>query len=216
MVRSSRNPKARITSEPLLLATLEDRTSRIYQTYADRAYEAQKRRYEGTGILTAYGEGPYPNPPYYAYEWVVTAEGEQWVIQAGGKVMEPEILYAKIAFAMEAVYSDDYTSKLIEKVSSLRSESGFYEGIASDGTVLRVLSDKTNSMILEAATYACQRLEGRRLSLGQGLLEGITGSPLRSEAIHCHMSAAPARSRFDEVPMFYVSSNSFLRGGSYW
>jgi len=166
-------PKARITSDPLLLAILEDRTSQIYKTYADRMYEAQKRRYEQTGTLTAYGEGSYPNPPYYAYEWITTADGQQWVIQ-GPK--GPEMLYTKIAFAMHAIYSDDYTTRLIQKVSSELSENGFYEGVASDGTVLRVLTDKSNSMILQAAAYARQRVEGSFLDVRDGLFQGITGT----------------------------------------
>lgn len=54
---------------------------------------------------------------------------------------------------MHAIYSDDHTERLVEKVAELASDKGFYEGSASDGSVLRVLSDKTNSMILEAAAY---------------------------------------------------------------
>jgi hypothetical protein len=166
-------PKARITSDPLLLAILEERTGQTYRTYADRMYEAQKRRYEQTGTLTAYGEGAYPISPYYAYEWITTADGQQWVIQAP---KGPEMLYTKIAFAMHAIYSDDYTAKLIEKASSTVSEKGFYEGAASDGSTLQVLTDKTNSMILQAAAYARQRVEGSSLDVRDGLLQEITGT----------------------------------------
>ena len=148
-------PKAWITSDPVLLAILENRTSGIYRSYADRIYEVQRRRYQETGVLTAFGEGPYPNPPYYVYEWITTARGEKWVIQAGRERMgELEILYTKNAFAMHAIYPDDYTAELVEKVSSLSSQGGFYEGIGSDGAALKVLSDKANSMILQAAAYA--------------------------------------------------------------
>jgi len=84
----------------------------------------------------------------------VTAEGTQWVIRTDKEVEGPEILYTKIAFAMHVIYSDEYTSRLVEKVAELGSENGFYEGIVSDGTVLQILSDKTNSMILQAAAYA--------------------------------------------------------------
>jgi len=166
-------PKARITSDPLLLAILEDRSSQIYRTYADRAYEAQKRRHGQTGTLTAYGEGAYPNPPYYAYEWVVTATGEQWTIQAGGMVKSPEVVYTKIAFAFHAVYSDDYTRKLVEETSRVASDKGFEEGISSDGTVLHVLSDKTNSMILEAAAYVRQRFEANLPKPGETPLKAM-------------------------------------------
>jgi len=156
-------PRARITSDPLVLATLEDRTNQIYRICTNRIYEAQKRRSDQTGILTAYGEGVYPNPPYYAYEWVITADGEQWIVQVGEEVKNLEMLYTKIAFAFHAIYSDDYTKKLLEKVADLASNRGFYEGITSHGSRIRVLSDKTNSMILEAAAYVLLKTWGNSL-----------------------------------------------------
>jgi hypothetical protein len=180
-------PKARITSDPLLLAILEDRTNQIYRTYAERVYEAQKRRYEQSGILTAYGEGSYPNPPYYAYEWIVTAEGEQWIIQAGRKMKGPEILYTKIAFAMHAIFSDEYAKKLLEKVVGLGSDKGFYEGITADGLPLSVLSDKTNSMILEAAAYALLK------TLGHSLYENTLANGFPRYAIRSFIVSTYAR-----------------------
>jgi len=43
------------------------------------------------------------------------------------------------------------------RVASLASESGFYEATASDGLILRVMLDKTNSAILEAV-YVMRKL----------------------------------------------------------
>jgi len=79
---------------------------------------------------------------------------------------------------MHVIYSDDYSAKLIAKASTLASERGFYEGITPDGTVLEVLSDKTNSMILQAAAYS-------RAKALQTHIEGAGESPLGLEKPIC-------------------------------
>jgi hypothetical protein len=150
-------PKARITSEPLMLALLENRSGGLYRTYVDRVFSAQQKRYEATGKLTAFSEGPYFPPEYYVYEWVVNANGETWVVYASGKTDRPPIVYSKIAFAFHAIYNNPYTSLLVNELSGLSVNEvtlrGFYEGKSENGETLNVLSDKTNGMILAAARY---------------------------------------------------------------
>lgn len=146
-------PEADVTSEPLLLAILGNRTSELYETYADKVFLAQQSRYESTGRLTAFSEGACLAPPYYVYEWVVTGAGKTWQITAGGVVDVPEVVYTKAAFAFHAVYDDEYTQTLVNQVSSLATGRGFLEGVTADGKVVDILSDKTNGMILQAACY---------------------------------------------------------------
>ncbi|MEM2129740.1 MAG: DUF3131 domain-containing protein [Candidatus Bathyarchaeia archaeon] len=147
-------PVADITSEPLMLAVLSNRTSELYKSYADRVFSAQRRRYELTGVLTAYSEGAYLAPQYYVYEWVVTGAGDCWVITAGNRVSVAEVIFTKMAFAFHAIYDNEYTGILVNRVSGLATSRGFLEGILVNGQVVGVLSDKTNSIILLAASYA--------------------------------------------------------------
>jgi hypothetical protein len=146
-------PEADVTSEPLLLAILGNRTNELYETYANKVFLAQQSRYELTGRLTAFSEGAYLAPQYYVYEWIVTGAGKSWQITAGGVVDVPEVVYTKMAFAFHAVYDDEYTRTLVNQVSSLVTGRGFLEGVMEDGKVVDVLSDKTNGMILQAACY---------------------------------------------------------------
>jgi hypothetical protein len=147
-------PKAWITSEPLMLAILEDRTNELYRDYADRVFSAQQKRYELTGKFTTFSEGAYPAPHYYVYEWVLTGKGEKWVVWAGENLDESEVVYSKIAFAFHAVYNNEYTNTLVEKVLPLATETGFLEGITEDGKTVAVLNDKTNGLILQAVRYS--------------------------------------------------------------
>ncbi len=147
-------PRAWITSEPLILAILENRTTGLYRTYADKVFLVHQKRYELTGELSTFSEGAYPAPYHYVYEWVVTGKGEEWVVWSGENIGEPEMIYAKIGFAFHAIYTSLYTSTLVESVSPLATEKGFLEGVTEDGETLQVLSDKTNGMILQAARYS--------------------------------------------------------------
>ncbi|MBS7638846.1 DUF3131 domain-containing protein, partial [Candidatus Bathyarchaeota archaeon] len=147
-------PKAGITTEPLVLAILEDRTDDLYRELADKVFRVQQKRFEATGKLTAFSEGAYPTSPYYVYEWITTGGGETWIISAGGKINVSEVIYTKIAFAFHAIYNNQYTRILIDKVSRLETKKGFLEGIMEDGVPLEMLTDKTNGMILQAARYS--------------------------------------------------------------
>ncbi|MFQ5758507.1 MAG: DUF3131 domain-containing protein, partial [Candidatus Bathyarchaeia archaeon] len=147
-------PKAQVTSEPLVLAILENRTCELYKMYADSVFFAQQKRYEQTGKLTAFSEGMYQAPYYYVFEWVVTDEGKIWTIRAGEDVNGPEVVYTKMAFAFHAIYGNYYTRTLVERALSLVSMDGFLEGIMEDGKTVATVSDKTNGMILQAARYS--------------------------------------------------------------
>ena len=146
-------PKAWVTSEPLVSAILENRSGGLYRTYADRVFTAQQKRYEATGKLTAFSEGPYLAPQYYVYEWIATTYGETWAVYASGKIDAVPLAYSKIAFAFHAIYDNQYTSVLVNELSPIHSTQGFYEGRTEEGARLEILSDKANGMILAAARY---------------------------------------------------------------
>jgi hypothetical protein len=156
-------PKAWITSEPLILMMLEGRGNESYRAHADMVFKLQKERYERTGILTAFTEGAYLPPYYYVYEWIVTGDGETWIVWSDGKKVEgPEIVYTKAAYGFYALYNkDEYSRKLVEHTMELKREGGFLEGLSSDGsTIINSATDKTNAIILEAAAYALSTSKG--------------------------------------------------------
>jgi hypothetical protein len=131
-------------------------------------YRAQEERYNATGSLTAWSEGAIDVAPYYQYQWIVHVTGETspkpWSIVgpsqsdiASGKT---PIVYTKVAFALHALYSTEYTQTLVGKLLPLtQSGSGFREGIREKtgeaiGNEGWPLQDKANSMIIAAARYA--------------------------------------------------------------
>ena len=149
-------PKTWVTAEPLVLSLLEGKPNQIFEEVSYKVFKAQEKRYEDTGVLTAFSEGMYPTGNNYVYEWIVTGSGETWksyYYQPWIEVDDPAI-FTKIAFAYYALYPSDYSKKLIDYVSSLETQQGFYEGYLESGGVIGFLSDKTNGMILQAARYA--------------------------------------------------------------
>jgi hypothetical protein len=151
-------PRVYLTSEPLLHALLESGPEDPpLRALADKLYRAQERRHRATGRWTAWSEGAMPRPPSYAYEWIVTGDGRVWtVLDVDGLPIDDfEIAYAKAAFAYHALYDTAYTRALTAAMAPLASAGGFREGLA-DGRPVEVLTDKTNSLILEAAAYAAE------------------------------------------------------------
>jgi hypothetical protein len=153
-------PKSWVTSEPLMLAILEDRSTGLYRTYADRVFRAQSERFQATKKMTAFSEGTYWYPISFVYEWIVTGEGKTWVVydSGGREVNAVPIVYVRVALAFHAIYNNQYTSALVNWLSpsSLQATSplgGFYEGKSEEGARLSDLTDKTNEMILAAALY---------------------------------------------------------------
>jgi len=148
-------PKAWITSEPLVLAVLEGKADKQYKSILDKVFEAQKRRYENEGVLTAFSEGAYFDPYYYIYEWIITGDGKTWVLWVNNKAVNAsEAIFTKVAYGFYAIYGDEYSKRLVDKVKNLVTEEGFLEGVTVNGEILNIVTDKTNSMILEAAAYA--------------------------------------------------------------
>lgn len=158
-VYSQSLPVTEVTMEPILHAVFELETASEFQALAYRVYRVQEDRYTETGKPTAFTEGAYPTSPNYIYEWIVHPYGNTWYITTPTwQPMDiPPVVYTKAAFAMHAIWPSSYTEKLVEYVSKARTSGGFYEGVDENGQTVSILTDKTNSLIINAARYAIER-----------------------------------------------------------
>ena len=146
-------PKAWITYEPVLLEVYELNNTKARELLA-KLIETSKLRFKETGHLSAFSEGSIDKPPYYIYEWIVASGLGTWIItDHEGKILNiPEAAFTKVALGIYAYEESDYSKLLIERILiSTMTSNGFYEGIYEDGTPIKILTDKTNSLILSIA-----------------------------------------------------------------
>jgi len=151
-------PATEITTEPILHAVFELELAQEFYDWAYKVYRVQEERYKATGKPTAFTEGAYHAPAHYIYEWIVLSRDKIWyIITPKGQPMDiPPVVYTKAAFGMHAIWSSSYTETLIQYVSGVETEKGFYEGIDEEGRIISILTDKTNSLIINAARYALE------------------------------------------------------------
>lgn len=149
-------PVTEITMEPILQTIFELNVNKDFQKWAYKIYKAQEERYIATGKPTAFTEGAIDKSPYYIYEWIVYTNGKVWYIMSpkGEQLNIPPIVYSKAAIGMYAIWPTEYTEKLVKYVLRTKTDKGFYEGVNEDGKIIRVLTDKTNALIISAARYA--------------------------------------------------------------
>ncbi|MCD6530485.1 DUF3131 domain-containing protein [Candidatus Bathyarchaeota archaeon] len=149
-------PATEITMEPILHTIFELKATQEFYDWAYKVYRVQEERYKATGKPTAFTEGAYYGPANYIYEWIVLSRDKVWyVVTVKGQPMdEPPVVYAKAAFGMHAIWPSSYTETLIQYVSRDETEEGFYEGVDEEGKTIAILTDKTNSLIINAARYA--------------------------------------------------------------
>jgi hypothetical protein len=146
-------PKSWITYEPILLEVYELNNTRAKE-FLEKLIQVSKLRFKETSQLSAFSEGAIDNQPYYIYEWIVANGHGTWIItDHEGKIINiPEVAFTKVALGIYAYEESDYSKLLIEKVLILTiTDNGFYEGIFEDGTPIKILTDKTNSLILSIA-----------------------------------------------------------------
>jgi hypothetical protein len=146
-------PKSWITYEPILLEVYELNNTRAKE-FLEKLIQVSKLRFKETSRLSAFSEGAIDNQPYYIYEWIVANGHGTWIItDHEGKIINiPEVAFTKVALGIYAYEESDYSKLLIEKVLILTiTDNGFYEGIFEDGTPIKILTDKTNSLILSIA-----------------------------------------------------------------
>ena len=166
-VYSQSLPVTEVIMEPILHAIFELKVTQDFQDWAYKVYKVQEDRYAATGKPTAFTEGAYDVSPNYIYEWIVHPYGKVWYITT--PTWEPmniaPVVYAKAAFGMHAIWPSSYTERLVGYVLSAKTDMGFYEGVDENGRVIRILTDKTNSLIINAARYALDLAVQHELSL---------------------------------------------------
>lgn len=120
-------------------------------------FEAQKRRWQRTGLVTAVTEDHVDRPPYFVYNTVFAA-GEPWkTITESNYDMSPlRSLSVKAAFSLATLFpAESYSAVLMEAVGSAYDpDRGYYGGIYESGIGYnRALTANTNGVVLETMLY---------------------------------------------------------------
>ena len=158
-----RLPKTNLISEQILHGMFELNPNPQFREIALKTYLVQEGRWMATGKFTAFTEGGYDAEPYYIYEYVLLPP-KSWAIMAYGvgELSLIPVAYFKAALGFHALYHTSYTESMIQSLTDqLITDQGFYEGVDESGRVIHVLTDKTNSLVINAARYALES----RLSL---------------------------------------------------
>lgn len=120
-------------------------------------FEAQKRRWQRTGIVTAVTEDHVDRPPYFIYN-TIFASGEAWkTVTDSNQDMAPlKSLSVKAAFSLATLFpSEPYSAVLVDAVASAYDPAhGYYAGIYESGIGYnRALTANTNGVVLEMMLY---------------------------------------------------------------
>ncbi|MDK9760717.1 DUF3131 domain-containing protein [Vibrio sp. D420a] len=145
-----------VVSESYILDGIEFGADSVSKVFAHRIFQAQERRYEDTGIVTAVSEDNVDEAPYFVYN-TVFSDGEKWnAISDDGKDQSHlKTLSTKAAFGWYALYDSDYTDVLINEASTLYSDDkGWYSGrYEIDGRTNKAVTANTNGIVLESLAY---------------------------------------------------------------
>lgn len=157
-------PNAPICNEPLLSAVFELNNSDSHRLMdlMTQVYLACEAGYNSTGQFMAPSEGS--NGGDWLYEWVVAPNGEPWIItNASGTVYNSSsIVYNKVAFSYLALYNTSFARNMVVWIEDALPNpiNGYYEGLDNHGNtkLSPYLSNIANTLILEAARYALQKV----------------------------------------------------------
>jgi Protein of unknown function (DUF3131) len=151
-----------VVSESYILEAIEFGLQGDLADYASRVFEAQKRRYEDTEILTAVSEDNINKAPYFIYN-TLYANGKPWAAITENNELHPELksLSTKAAFGWHYIYpQSDYGQMLFDKVKDTsKTEKGYVAGIYESGLndaqplLNDILTSNTNGLILETLYY---------------------------------------------------------------
>ena len=145
-----------VVSESYILDGIEFGADSVSKIFAHRVYQAQERRYDETGIVTAVSEDNVDQAPYFVYN-TVFSNGKNWnTISDDGKDQSHlRTLSTKSAFGWYALYESDYTDLLINEVGELYSnKKGWYSGrYELDGRTNKAITANTNGIVLESLAY---------------------------------------------------------------
>ena len=157
-------PSAKLTGEPLLLSIFNLAPNSKLNGLADQIYSAHEARYNATGKYVAFSEGNTGlDNPSYVYEWVVKDDGSTWTIDdvSQVKVNISPIIYFKTAIGLLAIHNSAFTKNMASYIESKlpNPNSGYSDGIDENARIDTATIDKTNGMIIEAASYAINNLQ---------------------------------------------------------
>lgn len=182
----STNANNYVVSESYILDAIEFGLSGQLADHSARVFEAQKRRYEDTGLLTAVSEDNINQAPYFLYS-TVYANGVPWAVITEANEQRPDLrtLSTKAAFGWHYVYPNDpYGQQLFDYVKDTTdSGRGYYAGIYESGLydtpppLNDVLTGNTNGLILEILYY---KALGNRPLIGGGQTAAAVSIPVET------------------------------------
>ncbi len=160
-----------VVSESYILDGIEFGLPGVLADYAARVLEAQKRRYESTGQLTAVSEDNIDQAPYFIYN-TVYANGNAWAAINEKNEPYPQFrsISTKAAFGWHYLYPDNaYAKQVFDTVKGLyTADGGFYAGLYEESKQPnKVLTGNTNGLILEILHY---KARGNRPLIGPELV----------------------------------------------
>ncbi len=172
VVTDSRDPERfqahnYVVSEPYILDGIEYGWDRISRELAWRVYQAQEKRYEATGILTAVSEDNIDQAPYFVYNTVFT-DGKVWnaITEDGQDAAAYKTLSTKAVFGWHMLYETAYTQKMMARIAQAHDpELGWYAGVyEADDLPNKALTANTNGIVLETLAF---RQFGQLLKIGR-------------------------------------------------
>jgi hypothetical protein len=168
-------PMMDIGLEPLMLGMVNLDPNPQLANLSYRVYLASEARYNVTGKLTAFSEGPTGfGEPAYVYESVVTSAGQSWHLD----VNVAPVAFLKVAASFLAYYNTSYAQRLMGSLQpTLLTFDGYWDGVDESSRVVNEATDKTNSMILDAAWYALSRIPDYHYTPAQTPSPIITSPP---------------------------------------
>ncbi|MEA5580929.1 DUF3131 domain-containing protein [Nodularia harveyana UHCC-0300] len=157
-----------VVSESYILDGIEFGLVGYLEDFSARVLEAQKRRFEATGQLTAVSEDNIEEPPYFLYN-TVYANGVSWATITEENKLFPQFrsLSSKAAFGWHYLFPNNvYAQKLFDAAKDLRSPDGggFYAGLYEETQQPnKALTGNTNGLMMEILYY---KARGNRPLIG--------------------------------------------------
>lgn len=198
----STNGNNYVVSESYILEGIEFGLPGVLADYAARVLEAQKRRYESTGQLTAVSEDNIDQAPYFIYN-TVYANGNAWAAITEKNEPYPQFrsISTKAAFGWRYLYPDNaYAKRVFDAVKGLQvADGGFYAGLyEASNQPNQVLTGNTNGLILEILHYKargnCPLIGSERVSFASPSSAPQSASASNSSATTPARMTQPAES----------------------
>lgn len=210
-------PKATLTCEPLLLSIFIFESDPLLNKLVYNVYQAHEARYNATGKFTAMSEGNTGllQPPHYIYESTVTIDGDTWALWP--ETITP-IAYFKIAVSFLALYNTSYAQqmvsyfepKLLTYGGLFVPACGYMDGIDENGRMVESTTDKTNGLIIAAATYAINQINASKVLPEPSLSPTPTIiTPIDSPTSTVNIQPSNA-SESPQYPTYIDQSDSYL------